>query len=302
MNTVIICVRQGSSRLPGKALARLGDRSVLQHLVERYRACRAVDKIVVATTQSEHDDLIERVCKIIKVPCYRGSENDVVTRMDDALRVYAPGTKYIFRGLGDMLLFDKELLNWRYDILRERQADVIWTGYSDEPWPVYGSRESPWSRRAWDDIVERSSGSERIHAGQWLYTHLHDYRVLQVERLQDEYYHACRLELDTQADYELFQAVYKSLWSEPGTPSTLAALRWLTDNPEVSSLNCDIKEKTLTRVKRWGGGRGTKWICKSCGAAPMQTGAIRKGALETTCGRCGAVQDFVEVPGFLVKE
>lgn len=298
MNTIILCVRQNSTRLPGKALARLGDRTVLQHIIERYLSCKRVERVIVATTRSESDDVIERICQVLQVPCYRGSQDDVVTRMDKALLAHASDTTYVFRGLGDMPLFDVELLNWRFDILRERRADVVWTGYSDEPWPVYGSRESPWSRRAWDDIVERSTGSDRIHAGQWLYSNLKHYRVLHVERLQDEYYLPYRLELDTPADFELFRAVYGEL-RQPGGPSTLEALRWLEANPDIASLNSAVVEKTRTKIN-WRK-RGVKWACLECGAAPLETGVIKKGRLETTCGRCGATRDFVEVPRFLRK-
>jgi len=297
MNTILLCVRQGSTRLPGKALARLGDRTVLQHLIERYQSCKRVNKVIVVATRNDEDKPIERVCQVLDVPCHREGPGDMVTEMNNALHLYAPDATFVFRGLGDMLLFDVELLNWRFDILRQRRADVVWTGYSDEPWPVYGSRESPWSRRAWDDIVNRSTGSERVHAGQWLYTNLQHYRVLHVERLQDEYYLPYRLELDTPQDYEMFKAVYRALWDVPGGPTTLDALRWLKANPDIVALNDEVVEKTLTQIS-WRK-RGVRWACVACGAAPMETGVIKKGRLETTCGRCGATRDFVEVPGFM---
>ena len=46
---VVIPARYASSRFPGKPLARLGDKPVIQHVYERVRAARGVNRIVVAT-------------------------------------------------------------------------------------------------------------------------------------------------------------------------------------------------------------------------------------------------------------
>src|SRR2546425_12829466 len=54
---VVIPVRYGSSRFPGKPLARLGDKPLVQHVYERVRAARGVSRIVVAT-----DDVRIRDC------------------------------------------------------------------------------------------------------------------------------------------------------------------------------------------------------------------------------------------------
>src|SRR2546423_10511559 len=54
---VVIPARYGSSRFPGKPLARLGDKPLVQHVYERVRAARGVNRIVVAT-----DDVRIRDC------------------------------------------------------------------------------------------------------------------------------------------------------------------------------------------------------------------------------------------------
>lgn len=303
MNTVILCVRLNSTRLPDKALAVLNGRTVLQHVIERYQSVRAVDCLIVATSNQSKDDRIAILCEKLDISCYRGSLNNVVMRMNDALEECAPDTEFVFRALGDMPLFSVELLNWRFDILRKRRADVVWTGYSDEPWPVYGSRESPWSRRAWDHIVYNSTGEDKVHAGQWLYRNLKSYRVLYTQPLQDEFYLPARLELDTTADLAFFQSVYDALWTEPGGPPTLEVLRWLRTRPDVLALNSSVEEKTLTKVN-WRK-RGSAWACYECGAQPLETGTIKKDDdgryLETRCGRCGTKRKFVEVPRFLAR-
>lgn len=296
MNAVVICARQTSHRLPGKALVSVGDRSILQHIVERYQACYRIDAVIVSTTTAEEDDGIERLSRHLGVPCHRGSLTDVVGQMNDALNAYAPDADYVFRGMGDMPLFDTDLLDWRFDLLERRNADVVWTGLPDEQWPVYGSRESPWSRTVWDQIVANSTGDERQHTGQWLYSRLTKFRVIYVEGPLNEYYQTCRLELDTPPDLAFFRAVYEALYTGPGTPRTLDTLRWLQEHPEVVQLNSDIDVKTLTQIN-WRQ-RGISWKCDACGAGMMRADVIRHGQLVTTCPRCGAQRSFKQLEDY----
>src|SRR5512134_3977111 len=55
----IIPVRYGSTRLPGKALARVGRAPMIQHVYERTRAAAGIDRTLVATD----DDRIAAVVR-----------------------------------------------------------------------------------------------------------------------------------------------------------------------------------------------------------------------------------------------
>ncbi len=296
-NVAIIPARLSSSRFPRKILETIEGKTVLEHLIMRYRTSKRIDTLIMATSDDPSDDDIEAVCKTWRVPCYRGSLDDVVARMDEALQEFAPDADYVFRALGDMLLVDIPLLDWRFDLLHRHGADVIWTGLYSDPWPVYGSRESPWSRNAWRRIVRESTGNEREHVGQFLYRSMHQFFVVLTEGLRNEYYQDVRFELDTKADLAFFRAVWYDLYGGPGTPSTLDALTLVGRKPELLKLNYNVEEKSLTRVnfRR----RGVAWCCEKCGAEPMRTGPINRGEMITECGNCGAKRHFKELPAFL---
>src|SRR5947209_19403829 len=55
---VVIPARYGSSRFPGKPLARLGDKPLIQHVYERVRPARGVGRIVVATDDARIRDCV----------------------------------------------------------------------------------------------------------------------------------------------------------------------------------------------------------------------------------------------------
>ncbi len=57
---VVIPARYGSSRFPGKPLARVGDKPLIQQVYERVRAARGVGRIVVATDDERIQDAVAR--------------------------------------------------------------------------------------------------------------------------------------------------------------------------------------------------------------------------------------------------
>ena len=69
----------GSGRLPGKVLADLAGRPMLEFVVRRLQAVEWVD-VRVATSNSAADETIDDFCRHLGVTCFRGSETDVLGR------------------------------------------------------------------------------------------------------------------------------------------------------------------------------------------------------------------------------
>jgi len=84
MNIAIIQARMGSSRLPGKVLMPLDGKPILKYQIERVVKAQTIDKVVVATSNLEQDDVIFNFCISENIECYRGSEDDVLSRYYDA--------------------------------------------------------------------------------------------------------------------------------------------------------------------------------------------------------------------------
>jgi spore coat polysaccharide biosynthesis protein SpsF len=77
-----------SSRLPGKVLLPLYDKPVLLHIIERLRQSRHIDDVVVATTKNDEDNPIISLCDECNCSYYRGSEDDVLSRVLEAANEY----------------------------------------------------------------------------------------------------------------------------------------------------------------------------------------------------------------------
>ena len=76
----IVQARMGSSRLPGKVLLDLAGKPMLARVVARLSRAQMLDTIAVATSTHAHDDVLAEWCRAARVPCVRGSENDVLDR------------------------------------------------------------------------------------------------------------------------------------------------------------------------------------------------------------------------------
>jgi spore coat polysaccharide biosynthesis protein SpsF len=95
----IIPARMTSSRLPGKVLMLLAGKPNLQRMIERVRASKLLDGIVIATTINPQDDQIVDFCLDNNVEYFRGSENNVLERLIGAAR--ASCTDVVVEGTSD---------------------------------------------------------------------------------------------------------------------------------------------------------------------------------------------------------
>ncbi|MGH9463885.1 MAG: cytidylyltransferase domain-containing protein, partial [Vicinamibacteria bacterium] len=57
-NIAVIPARFGSQRLPGKPLARIGERTLIEHVYRRAAEARRVDRVLVATDDSRIHDAV----------------------------------------------------------------------------------------------------------------------------------------------------------------------------------------------------------------------------------------------------
>lgn len=79
----IIQARTTSSRLPNKVLLDIYGKSLLERVIGQAKSVSQSDKLFVATSNHESDDLIEILCERIGVKCHRGSLQDVRSRFYD---------------------------------------------------------------------------------------------------------------------------------------------------------------------------------------------------------------------------
>lgn len=105
----IIQARTGSSRLPRKILLEAAGKTMLEHMIERISNSKKLDKLVVATTTKQNDDVIVELCKKLNIDYFRGSEEDVLSRYADASEFFNATT--VVRLCSDSPLLDGSILD-----------------------------------------------------------------------------------------------------------------------------------------------------------------------------------------------
>jgi spore coat polysaccharide biosynthesis protein SpsF len=111
MRTVaIVQARMGSSRLPGKALAPIAGRAMINRVIERVRAAKLIDEVVVATTTlSEDDRLVDALELGRQCGIFRGDAEDVLARYFGCALQFA--ATVIVRVTADDPLKDPEIID-----------------------------------------------------------------------------------------------------------------------------------------------------------------------------------------------
>jgi spore coat polysaccharide biosynthesis protein SpsF len=107
----------GSARLPGKTLKDLNGYPLILHVINRLELIDSC-KIVLLTSNTQKDDILETWCKKNNTLCFRGSEDNVLERYYNAAKFYKADN--ILRATGDNPLiepyFANELLNHHIDL------------------------------------------------------------------------------------------------------------------------------------------------------------------------------------------
>ena len=122
----IIQARMGSTRFPGKILENLdGKNSVFDFLIRQLQSSEFLDKIIIASTTLEHDDIIEKISESHGLDCFRGSENDVLDRYYQCAKKFSVDT--IVHVTSDDPLIDPKILDNGIQIFNSKSFDVLTT-------------------------------------------------------------------------------------------------------------------------------------------------------------------------------
>lgn len=199
--------RMGSSRLPGKTLTEIYQGEVLLGVVvKRFRQCREIDDVCVATTDMPQDDVIANWCEQKNVCCYRGSENDVLDRVVKTA-ISAKADAIVQMG-ADSAYLDFDLIDALVKIYKQGRYDYVCNDLElSYPLGIYGHvvRMSALSElNARNDLTEE----DREDVVRYFWEHPEKYALLNVPAPAQLHCPELRLTIDYREDLEQAKAVY----------------------------------------------------------------------------------------------
>ena len=236
----IVQARRGSTRLPDKIFCLLEGKPLLEHVICRTRAIKGVDEVVLATTNNQTDNLVEEWAKTFGVRCFRGSEDDVLSRYYYAANAYE--ADIIIRVTADDPFKDPCIAS---EVLQLFQQEKLEFAYNNSP-PSFpeGLDVEVFSFGALEEAFYKSTEQyEREHVTQFLYRRL--------ERSKQKNYSYCRdisflrWTIDTEKDLEMARRVYAKLYDDRKLFLMEDILFLLKENPDIAKINKDVPRSAM---------------------------------------------------------
>jgi spore coat polysaccharide biosynthesis protein SpsF len=233
----IIQARMGSTRLPGKVLKDLGGKTVLGRVVERLQRCKAIDEVLVATTDRATDDAITAECRKISAAVSRGDQDDVLDRYFRAAQLTKADV--VVRITSDCPMIDPEVTDKTVAAFLQAKPDYA-SNVMTRTYPR-GLDTEVFSfdalGRAWQHAHKPY---EREHVTPHIFENPSTFKLLSVTCEADHSDH--RWTVDTQEDLDFVQAVYSKL---PEEFSWKDVLELVVREPELEDLNRSVRQKVL---------------------------------------------------------
>ena len=105
----IVQARMGSTRLPNKVMKLILGKTMIEILLKRLSQSSEIDQIVVATPSTQCDLPLVNLLQSLGYVCFRGSENDVLSRYVKAAKFF--NADVVVRITGDCPLVDSRLVD-----------------------------------------------------------------------------------------------------------------------------------------------------------------------------------------------
>ncbi|HEX3030727.1 MAG TPA: glycosyltransferase family protein [Bacillota bacterium] len=217
---------------------------LLEYQLERLQRSEQVDEMVVATTTSTTDDVVAEFCQRLGVKCFRGSEDDVLSRYYYAARNC--DADVVVRITSDCPLMDPGVLDEiitfyrdnaaKYDYVSNTHKRTFPRGLDIEVFPfsvlqtACKMADKPYQREHVTPYIYENSG--QFSLGHFL---------------AQEDYSRFRWTVDTLEDFQLIKQVFETMYPLKRDFSYQDVLQLFADNPELADINRAIEQKQYNR-------------------------------------------------------
>jgi len=199
-NVAIIQARMGSSRFPGKMLARLGGIPLLEWVVRRLLRAATLAQVVLATSDRDSDDALADLATSLGISVFRGSETDVLGRFAGAASM--AGADNVVRICADNPFIDPvevdRLVRYFADSSCDyacNHQDRLGSGYAD------GFGAEILSAALLEQIAANAlEVRHREHVTLYLWDHASEYTLTAVAAPAELAFPKLRFDVDTPAD------------------------------------------------------------------------------------------------------
>ncbi|MCR4692054.1 MAG: glycosyltransferase family protein [Lachnospiraceae bacterium] len=247
----IIQARTTSSRLPGKVLLPLCEKSIIQNITERISRSALLDEVIIATSSDKSDDVIDQLCRKNNINVFRGSLDNVLERF--YLCALKHNADVIIRCTADNPFVDAEIID--NAIKTFKNLDLDYLSYKKQL-PL-GMSVEVFSFAALKKAYNKATDNECLeHVTPYIVDNPSLFRTLKYNDTAAEDNSKTRLTVDTPEDYELASLLYDYFGSNNFHYPDL--MQVLLEHPEWKSINSNVRQKTTQYKGEFNEGRSNE--------------------------------------------
>lgn len=243
MKTVIISqARMTSTRLPGKILKEVLGKPLLEYQIERLLRVPNADALVIATTVNASDEPVAQLCDRLRIPCFRGSEDDVLARYYHAAREHR--ADIVVRVTSDCPLIDPAVVATVIEEFKREPRRFDYVANTLERTFPRGMDTEVFSFAALAEAHrEATLPAHREHVTAFIYNQPQRYRLGNVKNDTD-----CsryRWTVDTIEDFDLISRIIAAVYPSQREFTMAHCLAAYRDHPEWLAINSHIEQKKV---------------------------------------------------------
>lgn len=228
---LFITVRSDSTRLPNKALIKIGKKTTLDLVIMRATLTKQFDEIIVCTTRRKCDDCIVNIARKYPVKIYRGSNKDKLKRWLNASKKYL--IDIIVTMDADDLFCEPTLMDKAVIQMRSKQIDFI----KSPKMLVVGAFSYALSRGALEKVCEIKNTIDT----EMMWVYFEDTGLFCVEELENVNDNLLnkhiRLTLDYPEDLKFFDKIFENLCCYDNRMPLEDIIAYLDKHKELTQIN-----------------------------------------------------------------
>lgn len=236
---IITQARMTSTRLPGKIFKQVNNKSLLQYHVDRLK--QTGFDITIATTTNSTDDCVCDFAVSQNIHCYRGSENNVLSRYYEAAKKY--GYDIIIRVTSDCPLIDPHLIRNSVEKYLKLNNQNLYMSNGIERTFARGFDFEIFSfsslKEAFDNAFEES---DLEHVTPYIWKNKSG--KIEFHHIKQSFNNSgLRITVDTSEDFELIKILIEKYNATALSYFEIEAI--LKTHPELTALNFHIEQKKI---------------------------------------------------------
>lgn len=236
---IIIQARMGSTRLPEKIMMPIKNKPIFDYQLKRLGTLSY--PVFIATTTKSSDDIVEKFAEERGLPCFRGDENNVLSRYYHCAKEHK--LENIVRLTSDCPLIDADIIEQGISMyFAQNDVNTYVSNTLDRTYPR-GADFEVFSFKQLEIAFEQAVDPvDQEHVTPYIWKNKSGMtKVVQIKNVED--FSAFRLTLDTREDLKLISKLIEQYNADRLSMDEICAI--LTLYPELSAINHHIEQKKV---------------------------------------------------------